>query len=114
MTFIYPDITKDNRRCVYKLFFEDGSFYIGSTNNLSVRISGYKQAFKNSIGSVNKLIAAKSEIFTTIWFEVLEIVPLNVHPKEAEHAHIIKNSSNPLLLNRTRSAFNNSGMIKSR
>ena len=96
------------------LFFEDGSFYIGSTSDLKNRIGGYKQAFKNSIGSVNKLIAAKVEVFNKIWFEILEIVPADVNPKEVEHEYIKKYSPSPLMLNRSRSAFNNSGMIKSR
>jgi len=114
MTIIYSDITDKNRRCVYKMHFEDGSFYIGSTENLSQRIHGYKTAFKNSIGSVNKLIALKAAKFNVVWFTILEIVPPDIHPRKIEHEIIQKHIGNPLLLNRSRSAFNNSGMIKSR
>lgn len=114
MTYIYPDITDKNRRCVYKLFFSDGSFYIGSTQNLKERIQGYKNAFKNSIGSVNKLLAAKSEQFDTIWFEILEVVSPDQNTREVEHVWMKRYLGDPLLLNRSKSAFNNSGMVKSR
>jgi len=112
MEFIYPDITSENKRCVYKLSFEDGSFYIGGTIDLLRRIGGYKAAFKYSIGQVNKLIARKAQQYNTIYFTILEVVPNELNPKELEDVWIRKFAKNNLLLNRSKSAFNNSGMTK--
>ncbi len=114
MIFICPDITKHNMRCVYKLQFEDGSFYIGSTCNLRQRVGNYKSAFKNSIGSVNKLLAKKAEDYDIIWVIILEIVPLTHNPKEYENYWIKSFGHCMNILNRSRSAYSNSGMVKSR
>jgi predicted GIY-YIG superfamily endonuclease len=100
--------------CVYKMVFPDGSFYIGSTSDLRQRISGYRSAFKNCIGSVNKLIQAKAESFNSVEFIIMEEVTDISRYRFYENKHIIENSKNPLLLNRSRSAFDNSGMIKLR
>lgn len=112
MNFIHDIITKDNKRCVYKLSFPDGSFYIGSTEDLKKRMSNYKSAFIRSIGSVNKLIAAKAQEYSIIWFEILEVVPEGKNTREPEHKWIRENIGNPLSLNRSKSAFSNAGMVK--
>ena len=108
------EITESNKRCVYKLSFEDGSFYIGSTKNLRQRLSSYNQSFnKDNIGSINKLIAKKALIYTEVNFSILEIIPLDINTKHIEDIYLKENSNNPLLLNRSKSAYNNSGMTKS-
>jgi hypothetical protein len=109
-----PVITKDNRRCVYMMQFPDHSFYIGSTVDLKRRIGGYLSAFKNSIGHVNKLIAAKVEKFDEVWFKILLVVPEDEETRTHEHKFIQQYIGHPLFLNRSKSAFNNSGMIKAR
>ena len=105
---------KSKCRCIYRLSFPDGSFYIGSTTNFRQRLSGYKSNFKNSIGNVNKLVAAKANIFDISFFEIIYRLEDNEQLLEIEDNYIKANVGNPLSLNRSKSAFNNSGMVKSR
>jgi len=105
---------KSKASCIYKLSFPDGSFYIGSTTNFRQRLSGYKSSFKNSIGSVNKLIAAKANEFDVVFFDIMYVVQEHEELRCVENEYIKSSIGNPLLLNRSTSAFNNSGMIKSR
>lgn len=109
---LVSETPKSKARCIYKLVFPDGSFYVGSTTNFRQRMSGYKSAFKNSIGTVNMLIANKARQFNTATFNILLKVPIEVNLRKAEDDCIKINATNPLLLNRSRSAFNNSGMVK--
>lgn len=105
---------KIKARCIYKLSFPDGSFYIGSTGNFRQRLSGYKSSFKNSIGCVNKLIAAKVSLFDTASFEKMYVLKDSENLREVEDIYIKSSIGNPLFLNRSTSAFSNSGMIKAR
>ena len=109
---LVSDTPKSKARCIYKLEFPDGSFYIGSTIKFRQRMSGYKSAFKNSRGAVNMLISNKAREFNTATFNILLKVPEGVNLREAEDEYIKINATNPFLLNRSRSAFSNSGMIK--
>lgn len=108
-----PAIDASNRRCVYLMSFEDGSFYIGSTANLRQRISEYKSAFKNSIGSVNKLIAEKVMQYDSVSFFILEVVSSDANPKTREDWWMKHFEGHSFLLNRSKSAFNNAGLTKS-
>lgn len=110
-------ICKENKRCVYEIIFPDKSYYIGSTTDIFKRISGYKSAFNNSIGSVNKKLAAKYNEFGTYEIIILDVIPDDVDPKIKEHEYLIRQYDKEKdvfheMLNRSRSAFNNTGMIK--
>ncbi len=113
MQIFSPAIDSSNRRCVYLMSFEDGSFYIGSTANLKQRISQYKSAFKNSIGSVNKLIAAKIVQHSSVSFFILEVISSGINPKTREDWWMKLYEGNNFLLNRRKSAFSNAGLTKS-
>ena len=114
MIIIHP-VNIKKLKCVYKIEFPDGSFYIGSTSNLHIRIQGYRNAFKNSRGSVNKLLASKSILFNKCHFTVIENVPdESICIKHYEDVWIKKYANNPLILNRSKSAFSNEGMVKSK
>lgn len=109
---IVTQTPKSSACCIYRITFPDGYFYIGSTKNFKQRISGYKSAFKNSIGSVNKLIAAKCMQFDVCYMDIVEII-FDHHDQYLFENDAIKiNEGNPLLLNRSKSAFDNSGMTK--
>jgi hypothetical protein len=114
MEVIKPEITARNKRCVYKMQFPDGSFYIGSTEDLAQRISGYISAFKHSIGSVNRLIADKVYNFDRVEFIIMHIVPEQEPTRQKENEILKQHIGNPILLNRSKSAYNNSGLIKAR
>jgi len=109
---IITQTPKSSACCVYRITFPDGYFYIGSTKNFKQRLSGYRSAFKNSIGNVNQLIAAKSREFDVCYMDIIERV-VDYHDQYLiENDSIEDNLGNPLLLNRSKNAFNNSGMTK--
>lgn len=114
MVNIKTDTPKSKCKCVYVLMFPDGSFYIGSTSNFRGRLSGYRSAFKNSIGNVNKLVAKKWNEFKSATFQIVERVENSEDLRHKEDVYIKASVGNPLLLNRSKSAFNNSGMVKKR
>lgn len=94
-----PLITK-NVRCVYKFSFADGSFYIGSTQNLHERLCNYKRNFYTGI--VNKKVAAKLELFKEVVFEIIEMVPEATSLKEVEQTFIRKFTYDQNMLNSKR------------
>lgn len=109
---IVTQIPKSNAACVYRISFPDGSFYIGSTINFRQRLSQYKSSFKNSIGSVNKLISNKAKQFNVCFMDIIEV---SITPKDVytlEDKHIKSNIGNSNILNRSNNAFNNAGMVK--
>jgi len=95
--------------CIYKITFSDGCFYIGSTNNLSERISNYKSKFNKSIGAVNKLLGKKWLEFNKCRFDILEIT-IKQNLLELEQVYIDKYHKDLLCLNRSKSSKSNSGM----
>lgn len=109
----YPVFGPDPYKCVYKILFPDDYFYVGSTSNLKKRIGGYRSAYKNSIGNVNKLLASKMIEHGCCYFEVLEMIPEWFDPYEVEDRWLKKFFSSPLILNRSSSAYNNTGAYKS-
>ena len=108
----YPVLGPELCRCVYRISFPDGHFYIGSTSNLKKRIGGYRSAFKNSIGNVNKLLAAKLIEHEMCVFEILERVPEEGDCYEVEDRWLKAKFSSPACLNRSISAYNNTGAYK--
>jgi predicted GIY-YIG superfamily endonuclease len=97
--------------CIYVITFPDGSFYIGSTSNFNQRVSGYKSAFKNCIGSVNKLLSSKYSEYQHAYMSILEEISDISMLKHYEDFHIKTTWDSPLSLNRSKSAFSNDGMV---
>lgn len=110
MEIIHPEITENNRCCIYKFTFPDGSFYVGSSINLKVRIGNYRRAFKNSV-NVNKLVCGKLLIFDTVTFSIIQVLdnPDDLLPMEDKHIKLLFCDK---ILNRSKSAFGNSFMVK--
>ena len=111
MTLMFPN-TALRLRCVYKIEFPDGSFYIGSTCDFRVRALSYRSMFKRKSSGVNSMILNKVYMFQSAIISIVEEVPNGVCVKSIEDSHIKLNWDNPLNLNRSRSAYNNTGMVK--
>ena len=95
ISFLYPQIT--NNSCVYKLVFDDGSFYIGSTKNMRVRIAKYRYDFKHPERLSFKMYTAFN-INKSVSFEIIMITtPIN-HLHQ-ENLFIKKYWNDSLLLN---------------
>lgn len=111
MELIKPSINNINRSCVYKMTINQSSFYIGSTTNLIRRITQFKHSLKNKSNRyLNKNICKIIDEFSIVEFSILEIVRDAELLRHREDYQIKKNWGNPLLLNRSSSAFGNKGV----
>ncbi len=90
-------------RCVYRITFDDGRFYIGSTNDLQRRLNKWRQ--KLTGGVYNKKIKFFVKNKFSCKADVLEYVEDRSKLLEREDWYIQRNRVNPLLLNRVKGAY---------
>lgn len=103
--FLYPDIT-NGIKCVYKLVFTDGYYYIGSTGNLKKRVSTHLSVLKMAgdalLNCSYRWMKGKSIEYVEI-IEVSEKLP-ELRLRESREIKISK--GDPKLLNKKRMGMN--------
>lgn len=97
-TWDISSIPSTNIMCVYKITFNDGRFYIGSTRKLRVRLNSWRRDVK--VGWVNKKIRFLVKDFSRVKVDVLEKIYDIQSLKIRETVYLQSNIGNPLLLNR--------------
>jgi len=101
----YTDVDKSG---IYKLSFDNGTFYIGSTKNFRSRIGCFVGSFNGTSRLHNKKFVSALLESNSVIFEVLYYMEDNL--KDYETIEISKHISNPLLLNRSHDAHSNKGV----
>jgi len=109
--FIVPSFEKDVAG-VYRVRFNTGHFYIGSSTNLRLRFSQWKTRLKKGVRKNIDMLAVYSEC-NSITFEVIEVVDDNSALLSREDFYIKLFWGIDKLLNRSPSAFTNLGLIQS-
>lgn len=108
--FIVPKTPRGEVICaVYKMIFDDGSYYIGSTINLTQRINGWRFKLNSGIDK-NYRVTAAFKSSSTVTFEILEIIDDPVFRKFREDGYIKINFGKPLCLNIASNSTNNLGI----
>lgn len=86
--------------CVYKLIFEDGSFYIGSAKNLRSRLSSHLSCIKNNVlRSIYPNLTSRIIVSAEIMHQITDPKRL----RKIEFAEIRKQKKNPYFLNTIKS-----------
>lgn len=95
---------------VYKLTFEDGKFYLGSTKNFKTRFLIYRNQFRKDVYQDSKRVneAIKNNSFAV--FEIIKPIKTIKWLKYAEDRVLKKYIGDPLLINRSTNAFSNKGI----
>lgn len=108
--FIFPPLKRGEIVCaVYKMIFDDGSYYIGSATHLKQRMWGWKFKLNSGIDKNYKVTAAFKATDKVV-FEILEIVDDPVLRKFREDGYIKLNVGKPLFLNIASNAYTNHGI----
>lgn len=108
LKFIITEIESLHCAGVYKITFDNGTFYIGSTSNFRVRIGVFKSEIRDGYAHNKRMKKSISESDTAT-FEVICICPDAESVKTKEDFYIKQNCDNPMMLNRSHSAFSNKG-----
>jgi len=103
---IAPIITNENRVAVYKITFDCGMFYIGSSLNLARRATQYRYNFYNR-NDINKKLKAALNSHNSAVMDIIEVCSDERTLREREDFHIKQNFDNPHILNRSKSAYSN-------
>lgn len=103
---VTPQITNENRVCVYKITFECGMFYIGSSINLYRRAVQYRYNFYNR-HDINKKLKAALNSHNSAVMTILEVCNDEKTLRDMEDFYIKSNFDNPHILNRSKSAYSN-------
>ena len=106
---IIGDIDRD-KAGLYKITFNNGCFYIGSTGNIRRRISCWVGTFNGASKMHNKNIIKCVAECGSVYFELIQYVDDVSVIKEIETAEIKKHIGNKLLLNRAHDASSNKGV----
>ena len=69
---------------IYKLTFPDGMIYVGSTKNLSKRLSAHRSNGKHAIPSISAMIAKHGSFNCKVWSEAREFEDID-DLREAEY-----------------------------
>lgn len=109
MEFIINDEIKMHPAGVYKIQFDNGYFYIGSSINLYDRIKTHCNDIKNGC-KVNVSLRKMSGFDGTVTFSLLESIDTPVERRsklqrmvaDLEYTKIKENSSNKMLINNPR------------
>lgn len=101
-----PVITSENKMSVYKLSFDCGMFYIGSSLNMKRRILQYRYNLYNR-KDINKKIKAALNSHASAKIEVIESCVDEKTLRDREDFHIKNNWHDIKLLNRSISAYSN-------
>lgn len=99
-----------NSAGVYKILFDNGYFYIGSTKNLKTRYSCWKTRFNNGKNLHNKKMYLGFN--EAVLIEYIFIKKENDHEtaKKSEAEILLLHKNNPLLINRSMDTNSNSGV----
>ncbi len=103
---VTPIITDENRSCVYKITFDCGMFYIGSSLNLARRATQYRYNFYNR-NDINKKLKAALNSHNSAVMDILEICHDEKMLRDREDYHIKQNFDNQHILNRSNSSYSN-------
>lgn len=103
---ITPVIDDKNRVCVYRITFECGMFYIGSSLNLARRATQYRYNFYNR-NDINKKLKAALNSHNSAVMDILEVCNDEKTLRDREDFHIKENFDNPHILNRSNSSYSN-------
>lgn len=108
--FIFPEFQKGVQVCgIYKMIFDDGSYYVGSSLNLRQRMWGWK--FKLNTGvDKNYRVTAAFKSTSKVVFEIIETIDDPIYRKFREDGYIKINIGKPLCLNIATSAYSNLGI----
>lgn len=107
--FIFNLKTGFNSAGVYKLTFDNGMFYIGSTKCFRTRAQGYKSSFNRGYIH-NKRMKECVRSCKSVLFEVLEESINYDEAIKREGRYLISHIGNPNLLNRSFDATSNKGI----
>lgn len=106
INFIVPKIgTRERKSGVYRISFDGGWFYIGSSVNLRMRFHAWKFSISHGVPK-NKNVKLMIPHSTSIKFEIIKEC---INVREMEDDLIKLNWDNPLLLNRCPNSDNNIG-----
>jgi predicted GIY-YIG superfamily endonuclease len=98
--------------CVYKIEFGSGFFYIGSTKNLQQRIFVWNSFFKGvKVSKQSKYFLRYIETEVSVSLTILAKCKSTKLARKAEDRFLAENKNNPLLINRSKTAFGNKGII---
>lgn len=103
---VTPVINDQNRMCVYRITFECGMFYIGSSLNLARRATQYRYNFYNR-NDINKKLKAALNSHNSAIMDIIEICHNEKMLRDREDFHIKENFENPHILNRSNSSYSN-------
>lgn len=108
--FMLPIDVDFERAGIYKITFDNGCFYIGSTKNLWMRIGAFRSQF-NGAGRLHnkKLIKCVCEC-QSVKFEVIEYINNVSDLKPKETVYISEHIGSDLLINRAYDAHSNKGV----
>ena len=106
--FVFPPELKRGETCcaVYKMIFDCGSYYIGSSINIKQRMWGWKFKLENGIDKNYRVTEAFKQS-NTVRFEIIEVIEDPVIRCLREEGYIKINFGKPLCLNISSSAFTN-------
>lgn len=108
--FIIDTSINLNNSGTYRITFDNGCFYIGSTKSFRKRISCFKGMFNGTGKMHNKKVIQCIVECNSVRFEVIEIINDQEVMKDKETLLINSFIGNPLLLNRSFDAHSNKGI----
>lgn len=107
--FKYPKLGYGNNpTAVYRMVFDTGHFYVGSSKHVKTRFANWRTSIKNETFR-SKIISDILRSVSCISFEIIEIIDSNNRFK-TETQHILINKDNTMLLNRMLDAETNSNV----
>lgn len=107
--FIAPKEILAAGKVVYRIIFDTGYFYIGSTNSLAKRVRAFQRAFKWGL-HLSKKFKEAVEASETATIEVLEGLTYEHSLRYVEEEYIRPHAGDPMLINRSISAKSNLGI----
>lgn len=105
----YPKFKyKENPPAIYRMDFDTGHFYIGSSKQIKTRINGWRTVFKNNRFS-SKILADALKNVTVVNLTIIEHPSLEIlHERETYYLNLYFNDH--MCVNRSPSGFDNTGL----
>lgn len=110
---VHPKITTENKIAVYKLSFDCGMFYIGSSINLARRIVQYRYNLYNR-NDINKKLKLALNSHNSATISIIEVCKTEEEVRAREDYHIKLNFDDINFLNRSKSAYSNRVVVFSK
>lgn len=95
---------------IYRIIFNTGYYYIGSTKNFRTRFIIYRTEFRKKVYGHSKKMNEAIQKSTNAIFEILEVIEESNSLKIREGFYLKKNNGNPFLINRAINPFSNKGV----